>query len=110
MKNKLVISKNIFCILTVTWSSIMLVEYIFVLLPFQINCVLFGIFDSLIILLYLGIWCVPVLCTVSIVLMAWVREKHKDYTMFKVLNIVTIVMPIILAVLMLLTDFNARLQ
>lgn len=110
MKNKLVFAKNIFCIITVVWSSIMSAEYISVLLPFNLKGVLLEIFDFFLIFLYLGIWCVPVLFLVSLILLAWVREKYKDYGKYKVLDAATIVVPVFIAVLMLLTGFNSRLQ
>lgn len=110
MKNILVNVKNIFCIVTVILSSIMLIEYLITLLPLQSTGFLFAIFDFFMFFLYFGVFCVPVLFIVSTILMVLVRVKHKDYNSFKILNIVTIFIPIILAALMLLTDFNARLQ
>ena len=110
MKNKLVILKNIFCVLTVVWSAIMLIEYIVILLPFQLPGLLFDIFDFLVIFLFMGIMCVPVLFVLSAMLIVLVRKKYDSYADFRLLNIVTVVIPIILAVLMLLTDFNSRLQ
>ncbi len=110
MYGKIVIVKNIFCIMTVVWSLIMLIEYVLVLLPFQLTGISLEIFDFFVIFLYSGILCVPVLFILSTVLMAWVREKHKDYNGFKLLDIITMILPIILAVLMFATGFNARLQ
>ena len=110
MKGKVVIVKNIFCIMTVVWSLIMLIEYVLVLLPFQLTGILLEIFDFFVIFLYSGILCVPVLFILSTVLIARVREKHNDYDRFKALNIASMVIPIFLAALMLLTGFNSRLQ
>ena len=110
MKNKLVIAKNIFCIVTTAWSSVMLTEYILVLMPFQLKGFLFEIFDALIMLLFLGIWCLPVLFIVSTILIVYARAKNIDNIRFKPLNIATIVIPVCLAALMLLTGFDSRLQ
>lgn len=101
--------KNVFCILTVIWSIIMLVEYIAVLLPYTLKGFIFDIFDFLVIFLYLGIWCVPVLFVISITLILRVK-KHKVNNNYKFLNTITVMLPIILAILMLMTDFNSRLQ
>ena len=109
-KNLLVVIKNIFCTLTIIWAAIMLTEYLFVLLPFQLHGFLFYIFDFFVILLYLGIWAVPVLLLISLILMAVVRKKYESTDKKKRLNTLTVVLPVIVAVLMLLTDFNSRLQ
>lgn len=108
LRKALYIIKNIFCILTIIFSGIMLIEYSAVLLPYQLHGFLFEIFDFLAIFLYLGIFAVPLLLLVSVILMAIVRNKSDDKG--KILNIITVVLPIIVALLMFLTDFNARLQ
>ena len=109
-KNIIVITKNIFSIITVIWSVIMLIEYLLILLPFSLNGVIYEIFNFFEIFLFSGIWCVPVLFVVSVILVACVREKYKAFDRFRLLNTVTIAIPVVLAALMLLTDFNARLQ
>ena len=108
-KNPLITTKNIFCVLTVSWSVLMLIEYLVCILPIQLNDFLFEIFDFLVIFLYLGIWGVPVLFIISIILMAIERVKYKNLDE-KRLNILTIVIPLFLAGLMLLTNFNEQLQ
>ena len=78
MKKNPLIIKNIFCVLTVSWSVLMLIEYLVCILPIQLNDFLFEIFDFLVIFLYLGIWGVPVLFIISIILMAIERVKYKN--------------------------------
>ncbi len=109
MKNKLVLIKNIFCVLTVIWSSVMFMKYVSILIPIHFYGVLYYIFDFFLIFLYLGIWCVPILFVISSILIILLRKKY-NYNGCKLLNIITIVIPIILTVLMLLTDFNSLLQ
>ena len=110
MKNKLLIIKNIFCAITVIWSFIMLMTYSSILLPVQFTGILYYVFDFSVLFLFLGIWCVPVLFIVSLVLIACVRKNNKENKLFTLLNAVTVIIPGILTVLMLLTDFNSRLQ
>lgn len=108
-KNPLIISKNIFCTITVAWSVLMLIEYLVCILPIKVNDFLFEIFDFLVIFLFSGIWGVPILFIISTILMIIVRVKYKNSDE-KRLNILTLVIPLVLAGLMILTDFNARLQ
>lgn len=108
-KNPLITTKNIFCVLTVSWSVLMLIEYLVCIVPIQLNDFLFEIFDFLLIFLYSGIWGVPILFVISIILMAIVKVKYKNSDE-KRLNILTIVIPLFLAGLMLLTNFNEQLQ
>lgn len=109
-KNPLVATKNIFCVLTVSWSVLMLIEYLVCILPIQLNDFLFEILDFFVIFLFLGIWGVPVLFLISTILMIIVRVKYKNSDERKTLNILTIFIPLILASLMLLTNFNEQLQ
>ena len=78
-KNPIIVIKNIFCIITVIWSAIMLAEYSAALLPDSLSSILFEILDSFLIFLYLGIWVVPILLLVSIILMAVVGKKVQKY-------------------------------
>ncbi len=111
MKNKpIIIIKNIFCVITIIWSAIMLTEYSVVLLPVELKGFLFEIADFLIIFLYLGIIGVPVLFAISTVLIGIVKWKYKKEGCGKRLNLVTIVLPIVTFVLMFVTDYPARLQ
>lgn len=106
----IIVIKNIFCIITIIWSVIMLVEYSLVLVPINLDGFLYEMFDFCVIFLYLGIFAVPLLLLLSTIFMAVVREKYKSIEDKKVLNIITVVIPVVLAALMLLTDFNSRLQ
>lgn len=108
-KNPLISTKNIFCVLTVSWSVLMLIEYLVCIVPIQLNDFLFEIFDFLLIFLYLGIWGLPIVFVISIILMAIVKVKYKNSDE-KRLNILTIVIPLFLAGLMFLTNFNEQLQ
>ncbi len=109
-KNPLITTKNIFCISTIIWSVLMLLEYLMVLIPIPLGPFLFEIFDFFLIFLYLGIWGVSVLFIISTILMTIVRVKYKNSDERKKLNILTIFIPLILAGLMILTNFNERLQ
>ena len=109
-KKPIIVIKNIFCIITIIWTVMMLLEYSIVLSSLKLEGLLYEIFDFFIIFLYTGIFAVPILLLISSILMAVIREKYKIINAGKVLNIITVVMPVILAVLMLLTDFNSRLQ
>lgn len=109
-KNPIIVIKNIFCIITVIWSAIMLAEYSAALLPDSLSSILFEILDSFLIFLYLGIWVVPILLLVSIILMAVVGKKYKNTDNTKSLNIVTIALPVMIFLLMILSNFNSLLQ
>ena len=112
MKDKvLVVIKNIFCVLTVLWSLLMLFEYTIILIGApQISGILYEFFDFCVLFLYIGIFAVPLLFFVSAILMAVVREKYQKTSIEKILNVVTIFLPIIVGTIMILTDFNSRLQ
>ncbi len=88
----------------------MSVEYLTILLPYSPRGFLYEIFDFLVIFLYLGIFAVPLLFFISLILMAIIREKHEITKSESVLNKLTVAMPLILGAIMLLTDFNSRLQ
>lgn len=110
-KNPIIVIKNIFCIITVIWSAIMLAEYSAALLPdLSLSSILFEILDSFLIFLYLGIWVVPILLLVSIILMAVVGKKYKNTDNTKSLNIATIALPVMIFLLMILSNFNSLLQ
>ena len=109
-KNPIIVIKNIFCIITVIWSTIMLAEYSAALLPDSLSSILFEILDSFLIFLYLGIWVVPILLLVSIILMAVVGKKYKNTDNTKSLNIATIALPVMIFLLMILSNFNSLLQ
>lgn len=109
-KNPIIVIKNIFCSITVIWSAIMLAEYSAALLPDSLSSILFEILDSFLIFLYLGIWVVPILLLVSIILMAVVGKKYKNTDNTKSLNIATIALPVMIFLLMILSNFNSLLQ
>ena len=109
-KNPIIVIKNIFCIITVIWSAIMLAEYSAALLPDSLSSILFEILDSFLIFLHLGIWVVPILLLVSIILMAVVGKKYKNTDNTKSLNIATIALPVMIFLLMILSNFNSLLQ
>ena len=109
-KNPIIVIKNIFCIISVIWSAIMLAEYSAALLPDSLSSILFEILDSFLIFLYLGIWVVPILLLVSIILMAVVGKKYKNTDNTKSLNIATIALPVMIFLLMILSNFNSLLQ
>ena len=109
-KNPIIVIKNIFCSITVIWSTIMLAEYSAALLPdFSLSGIIFEVFDF-VIFLYSGIWAVPILLLVSIILMAVVGKKYKNTDNTKSLNIVTIALPVMTFLLMILSNFNSLLQ
>lgn len=111
MKNKpIIIIKNIFCVITIIWSAIMLTEYLVVLLPFQLKGILFEIADFLVIFLYLGIVAVPILFIISAIFIGVAGGKYDYADKFRKLNVATVVLPIVTFTLMLITNFNARLQ
>ena len=109
-KNPIIVIKNIFCSITVIWSAIMLAEYSAALLPDRLSSILFEILDSSLIFLFLGIWAVPILLLVSIILMAVVGKKYKNTDNTKSFNIVTIALPVMTFLLMILSNFNSLLQ
>ena len=109
-KNPIIVIKNIFCSITVIWSGIMLAEYSAALLPDSLSSILFEILNSFLIFLYLGIWVVPILLLVSIILMAVVGKKYKNTDNTKSLNIATIALPVMIFLLMILSNFNSLLQ
>ena len=109
-KKPIVIVKNIFCTITIVWSAIMLIEYVLVILPVSLSGLLFEIFDFLVIFLYSGIFAVPVLLLLSIILLSAVSKKYENADNAKKLNVLTMVLPIITFLMMLLTNFNSRLQ
>ena len=110
MKKPIVVIKNVFCTITVIWSAIMLIEYLLVLIPIELNHFFFEIFDFFVNFLYAGILGVPLLFILSTIFMAIVRGKNKDADNGGRLNTATVVLPIITFLLMLLTNFNSRLQ
>ena len=112
MKEKVLVAiKNIFCVLTVLWSFLMLFEYTIILIGIpQVSGILYEVFDFCVLFLYIGIFAVPLLFFVSAILMVVVRGKYQKKSIEKILNVVTVFLPIIVGTIMILTDFNSRLQ
>lgn len=108
-KNSIIIIKNVFCVITIIWTLIMMFEYLLILTPFNLQGLIYEVFDFFIIFLYFGIFAVPALLIISIILMSVIKEKLLVDS-GKILNIITIIMPCILGILMILTKFNDRLQ
>lgn len=107
--------KNAFKYLTLSWALLMLILYLIVLfeipvfrwlsiLPFMES-----VLDSWVLVLYLGIWAVPVLYIVTVILMMWVKEKIPEAKR-QTTDVLTVILPIILCALMLLTNFNELLS
>ena len=112
MKTALIVKlKNIFMHITLIWSSVMLAVYLVVLieLPFfaWISYLPLGeeFCQFLSFLMLLGIWIIPVLYVIMITLMIIVHIKRKEENQNKRIVILSVVLPLILAGLMLLTNF-----
>ncbi len=108
--------KNIFMYITLIWSSVMLALYSSILFELPLFSLIsglpFGEFISVIfeLLLYLGIWAVPVLYIITIVLMMQVSVRYNEENKNRVISVITIVLPLVLLALMLLSGFNELLQ
>lgn len=110
MNKKIFLTKNIFCIITVVWSALMLTQYSLILLPIQSNNILLEILlNYLIPALFLGIWIVPVLYLLSLIFITVSKAKCEHIEDRNILNIATVILPIVLYILMLSTDFLVRL-
>ena len=89
----------------------MLFEYTIILIGApQISGILYEVFDFCVLFLYIGIFAAPLLFFVSAILMAIVKKNYQKTSIEKILNVVTIFLPIIVGTIMILTDFNSRLQ
>ena len=107
--------KNIFMYITLIWSSVMLAVYLVVLFELPlfawISYLPLGeeFCELLSFLMLFGIWTVPVLYIITIILMIFARKKLKQDSQNKRLSVSVIILPICLAVLMLLTNFTELL-
>ncbi len=109
MKNKsLIVLKNIFMYATLIWSSIMLIMYLSIIFELPVFALIsfipfVGEFicDALVALLLLGIWGVPILYIITIPYILLVEEEKTN----KRIKIATIIIPLVLTVLMLATNF-----
>ncbi len=103
--------KNIFTYVTLGWSAVMAAVYITALFEIPlfklISFLPFGDFICRIAeaLMLFGIWIVPLLWVVSVGLAIWTRRKVKEENQNKCVAVSAVVLPLILAVFMLLTDF-----
>ena len=101
--------------ITLIWSSVMLAVYLVVLFELPlfawISYLPLGeeFCELLSFLMLFGIWTVPVLYIITIILMISVRKKLKQDSQNKRLSVSVIILPICLAVLMLLTNFTELL-
>lgn len=88
----------------------MLIEYSLILTSIEFEWFLFKNIEYVFVFcLYIGLFAMPLLLLLSIILMVIVKDKHKKADN-KVINILTVIIPVILVILMLLTDFFSRLQ
>ena len=109
MKNKLlVVLKNIFMYTTLIWSSVMLIVYISIILELPVFALIgfipfVGEFicEVLAFLLLFGIWGVPILYIITIPYILLVKEEKTN----KRIKIATIIIPLVVAGLMLTTNF-----
>ena len=109
MKNKLlVVLKNIFMYATLIWSSVMLIVYISIIFELPVFALIgfipfVGEFicEVLAFLLLFGIWGVPILYIITIPYILLVEEEKTN----KRIKIATIIIPLVLTVLMLATNF-----
>lgn len=109
MKNKsLIILKNIFMYTTLIWSSVMLIVYISIIFELPVFALIdyipfVGEFicDVLVFLLLFGIWGMPILYIITIPYILLVEKEKTN----KRIKIATIIIPLILTVLMLSTNF-----
>ena len=109
MKNKLlVVLKNIFMYTTLIWSSVMLIVYISIIFELPVFALIgfipfVGEFicEVLAFLLLFGIWGVPILYVITIPYILLVKEEKTN----KRIKIATIIIPLVVAGLMLTTNF-----
>lgn len=111
MKNIIINIKNIFMYTTLIWASVMSAVYLIVLFEIPLFALIsylpLGelICEILVFLLMFGIWVVPVLYIITVTLMILVRVKFKKSEQNKRIAVTTIILPLILTILMLLTNF-----
>ena len=116
MKYLIITLNKFFIYTTLIWSSVMLAVYLIVLfeIPFfaLISYLPLGEFicDILVFLLLFGIWVVPVLYIITITLLILTRVKFKQVNQNRRLFLLVAILPVILAFLMLLTNFNEVLS
>jgi len=104
-KNMLVKVKNTVCGITAVWAGIALVEYIVLLLQFQLPGILVDFFAFFGVFLIYGVYGVPVCFFLSILLIRTVRKKYKNEDTAKRLNIVTVVLSVAFAAIYTVDGF-----
>lgn len=103
--------KSIFINITLLWSCAMAVLYIAVLFNTPVFSLLSllplgeWICEFLAMVLLFGIWAVPVLWLISLIFIIFTRIKLKEENQNKKTIALTIILPVLLAAFMLLTDF-----
>lgn len=103
--------KEIFMHITLIWSAIMLAVYLVALFELPLFALIgfmpFGEFIANVFtfLLFSGIWAVPVLYVITLILMVVTRIKFKDVNENKTFCLSTALLPLFLAVLMFTTNF-----
>ena len=103
--------KNIFMYITLIWSAVMLALYLIVLFEIPLFMLIgylplgeeIGQFLSG--LLFLGIWAVPALYILTLTFMIVARIKFKEKNQKKRIAVPTVILPLVLAAVMLLTNF-----
>ena len=108
--------KNIFMYITLIWSAVMLALYLIVLFEIPLFMLIgylplgeeIGQFLSG--LLFLGIWAVPALYILTLTFMIVSRVKFKEKNQNKRIAVPTVILPLVLAAVMLLTNFNEILS
>lgn len=111
MKNKFIILlKKFFMYTTLIWSSAMLIVYISIIFELPVFALIgfipfVGEFicDVLAFLLLFGIWGVPILYIITIPYILLVKEEEEKTN--KRIKIATIIIPLVVAGLMLTTNF-----
>lgn len=109
MKNKLlVVLKNIFMYTTLIWSSVMLISYLSIIFELPVFLLisyipLVGdfIIEVLEFLVLFGIWGIPILYIITIPYILVVKEDNPNIR----ITLSTIIVPLVLIVLMLATNF-----
>lgn len=114
-KNTLCKIKDVFQYMTLIWSCIMMVVYLICLFEMPvfawISFLPLGdfVYRVLEFLMLSGIWGVPFFYIITIILMIIAHRKEQTNRQ-KNMKVATILLPIILAILMLATNFNEVLS
>lgn len=107
--------RNIFMYITLIWSAVMLTVYLVILFKVPIFTLISylplgeALCNFLTFVLLLGIWVVPALYIITILLAIFARSKLKDAGQNKKLFVTVILLPLCLMGLMFATHFLERL-